>query len=141
MAGETFSARPLGRILLRHPDVLFVAVYAVPDVRVGDQVMAALQLRPGARFDAGSFDSFLTEQADLGTKWTPRFVRVVESLPLGHTHKILKRELRAQGWDVADPVWWKPEKGAAYRPFTRADAAALRAGLERHARAHLLGAS
>ena len=38
--------RPIERVLLRHPDVTEAAVYAVPDVRVGDQVMARGR-RPG----------------------------------------------------------------------------------------------
>jgi fatty-acyl-CoA synthase len=136
--GENFAAAPVERILLRHPDVLLVAVYAVPDPRVGDAVMAALQLRPGARFDPAAFGAFLAGQADLGTKQAPRFVRVVEALPLGHTHKIQKRQLRAEGWNVADPVWWRPAKTESYRRFEPADAAALRAQFERAGRAHVV---
>ena len=45
--GENFAAAPIERILARHPDVVLAAVYAVPDEEVGDQVMAALELRPG----------------------------------------------------------------------------------------------
>ncbi len=51
--GENFAAAPVARILERHPDVVLAAVYAVPDTVVGDQVMAALQLRPGAGFEPG----------------------------------------------------------------------------------------
>ena len=40
--GENFAAAPVERILARHPDVAEVAVYAVPDEDVGDQVMAAV---------------------------------------------------------------------------------------------------
>src|SRR6185437_12940602 len=45
--GENFASAPVERILQRHPDVVLAAVYAVPDPVVGDQVMAAVQLRPG----------------------------------------------------------------------------------------------
>ena len=45
--GENFASAPIERILQRHPDVALAAVYAVPDPVVGDQVMAAVQLRPG----------------------------------------------------------------------------------------------
>ena len=81
--GENFAAAPVERILARHPDVVLAAVYAVPDEEVGDQVMAALQLQPGATFDPSDFDEFLNEQPDLGTKWTPRYVRITDALP-GH---------------------------------------------------------
>ena len=45
--GENFAAAPVERILARHPDVVLASAYAVPDADVGDQVMAAIQLRPG----------------------------------------------------------------------------------------------
>ena len=45
--GENFASAPIERILQRHPDIVLASVYAVPDPVVGDQVMAAVQLRPG----------------------------------------------------------------------------------------------
>ena len=51
--GENLGSAPIERVLLRHPDVIEVAVYGVPDPDVGDQVMAALVLAHGAEFDAG----------------------------------------------------------------------------------------
>jgi fatty-acyl-CoA synthase len=103
--GENFAAAPVARIIERHPDVVLAAVYAVPDPTVGDQVMAALQLRPGTTFDPDGFAGFLAGQPDLGTKWVPRFVRVAETLPTTATAKILVRQLRAEGVDCDDPVW------------------------------------
>src|SRR5205809_3541537 len=76
--GENFAAAPVERILGRHPDVVLAAVYAVPDPRVGDQLMAALQLRPGAALDPDAFANFLASQADLRTQRATRFVRVTE---------------------------------------------------------------
>jgi fatty-acyl-CoA synthase len=125
--GENFAAAPVERILARHPDVVLAAVYAVPDPDVGDRVMAALQLRPGTAFDPEGFAAFLASQSDLGTKWTPRFVRVADTLPVTETSKVLKRVLRRERWECADPVWWQPERGGAYRRLTPADGEALRA--------------
>jgi len=104
--GENFAAGPVARILERHDDVAFAVVYAVPDPVTGDQVMAALQLRPGAVFDPEAFAAFLAAQSDLGTKWTPCFVRVSEVLPTTATSKILTRTLRAERWRGPDQVWW-----------------------------------
>jgi acyl-CoA synthetase (AMP-forming)/AMP-acid ligase II len=132
--GENFAAAPVERILARHPDVVLAAVYAVPDPDVGDRVMAALQLRPGTAFDPEGFAAFLASQPDLGTKWTPRFVRVADALPVTETSKVLKRVLRRERWECADPVWWQPERGGAYRRLTPADGEALRA--EFRARGH-----
>ena len=66
---------------------MLASVYAVPDPVVGDQVMAAVQLRPGLdALDGESCSPFLAAQGDLGTKWTPRFVRMSAELP-GHRHQ------------------------------------------------------
>ena len=105
---------------------MLAAVYAVPDPAVGDQVMAALQLRDGAVFDADAFGRFVDEQPDLGTKWAPRFVRVGATLPVTPTNKVLKRALRRERWECADPVWWRPWKQLAYRPLSPADVTSLR---------------
>ena len=103
--GENLGAAPIERVLLRHPDVTEVAVYAVPDPVVGDQVMAALVLAPGTEFDAEKFRAFLAEQPDLGPKQWPSYVRISAELPRTVTFKVLKRQLSAQGVDSGDPVW------------------------------------
>jgi fatty-acyl-CoA synthase len=103
--GENLGTAPIERILLRHPDVVEVAVYAVPDPAVGDRVMAALVLRDGAAFDGATFEAFLAEQPDLGPKQWPSFVRIAAALPRTATFKVLKRVLSAEGTDCADPVF------------------------------------
>ncbi|GAB4907810.1 long-chain-fatty-acid--CoA ligase FadD17 [Mycobacterium avium] len=103
--GENLGAAPIERVLLRHPDVTEVAVYPVPDPTVGDQVMAALVLAPGAEFDDEKFRAFLAEQPDLGPKQWPSYVRISTELPRTVTFKVLKRQLAAQGVDCGDPVW------------------------------------
>jgi fatty-acyl-CoA synthase len=119
--GENFAAAPVERILSRFDHVVLAAVYAVPDEVVGDQVMAALQLEPGVSFEAEEFEAFLSQQSDLGTKWTPRYVRICEALPATPTNKLLKRQLRNERWECGDPLWWKPEKGVPYRRLSEDD--------------------
>ena len=117
--GENLGTAPIERILLRHPDVIEVAVYGIPAPDVGDQVMAALVLADGAAFDLDAFREFLTEQPDLGPKQWPAFVRVAAELPRTETFKVIKRQLAAEGTDCADPVW--PSSGnlakVGYREF------------------------
>ena len=106
--------------------MVLAAVYAVPDPVVGDQVMAALQLRPGVdTLDAADVAAFLGAQGDLGTKWAPRFVRLSAALPATATNKVLKRSLRAERWNCAETVLWQPEKGGPYRRLNPDDAATL----------------
>jgi fatty-acyl-CoA synthase len=112
--GENLAAAPVERILLRHPGISRVAVYAVPDATAGDQLVAALVLLPGCDLDPKSFGEFLAAQPDLGPKQWPRFVRIASTLPQTATNKVLKRELVAEGLDVADPVWVREERGTSY---------------------------
>jgi fatty-acyl-CoA synthase len=132
--GENFAAAPIERLVMRHPDVVLACVYAVPDEEVGDQVMVTIELRPGATFEPEDFDEFLTEQPDLGTKWSPRYVRVVEKMPTTESQKVKKRELRHERWDPADGVYWRPAKNEPLRPMTGADREELRGRFEARGR-------
>jgi len=116
--GENLGTAPIERILLRHPDISEVAVYAVPDASVGDQVMAAIVLRRDRVFDPDTFAEFLAAQSDLGPKQVPRFVRVATRLPRTPTHKVIKRTLSAQSWRCVEPVWWREGDRLHYRAVT-----------------------
>ncbi|MHB8439152.1 MAG: AMP-binding protein [Acidimicrobiales bacterium] len=112
--GENFAAAPVEAVLQGLPDLVMVAVYPVPDVHSGDQVMAAVEMAHGRSFDPGSFSRFLAASPDLGTKWAPRFVRVVKQMPLTATNKVSKQPLRAESWDTADPLYWRPGAELSY---------------------------
>src|SRR5262249_31531638 len=127
-------AAPVERIIGRHSGIAGVAVYGVPDPITGDQVMAAVELRAGVTFDADDFASFLASQRDLGTKWAPRFVRVVGALPTTGANKIDKKPLRAEAWNTNDEVWWKPAREDGYRRLTDRDRRELDAQFEAHGR-------
>ncbi|MBI2705708.1 MAG: AMP-binding protein [Actinobacteria bacterium] len=136
--GENFATAPVERILRRHPDVAEVAVFGVPDPRAGDRVMATVVLAPGRSFDAPAFHSFLDEQPDLGTKWAPRFVRIVDRLPVTATSKVDKRSLRATCWFEGE-VWWQPGREPVWRPMSDMDRDGLRAEFASHGREAFLG--
>lgn len=102
---ENTSALAVERVLRRHPDVIAAGVYAVPDPRSGDQVMAAIEVADPAAFDADQFAKYLREQDDLGSKGTPRFLRVSGALPVTGSNKVLKRELQAQNWHTDEAVY------------------------------------
>ena len=132
--GENFAAGPIEAILGMYPPVVMAAVYPVPDARSGDEVMAALELAPGEAFDPDDFARFLTGHPDLGTKWAPRYVRIVERMPLTATNKVHKPPLRADRWETDDPVYWRPGREVSYRPLTDDDRAALLARFTEHDR-------
>ncbi|MGO9927964.1 MAG: fatty-acid--CoA ligase FadD1 [Mycobacterium sp.] len=115
--GENLAAAPIERIVMRHSAINRVAVYAVPDERVGDQVMAAVVLNEGFTVDPDSFESFLDAQPDLSPKARPRYVRIATDLPSTATHKVLKRHLIAEGTAIAEGeiLWEREPRGMAYR--------------------------
>jgi fatty-acyl-CoA synthase len=114
--GENLAAAPVERILLRHSPVNRVAVYAVPDGHVGDQVMAAIVLNDGLTFDPDLFEAFLDAQPDLSPKARPRYIRIAVDLPSTATHKVLKRHLIAEGTAIGEDetLWAREPRGTAY---------------------------
>ncbi|MGV0779683.1 AMP-binding protein [Mycolicibacterium sp. XJ775] len=113
--GENTSALNIERVLRRHPDVVAVGVYAVPDPRSGDQVMAAIEVADPASFDPAAFVSYLSDQDDLGTKAIPRFLRVSKNLPVTGSNKVLKRELQQERWHTDEVVYrWAGRGAPAY---------------------------
>ncbi|WP_327283579.1 AMP-binding protein [Streptomyces sp. NBC_01205] len=135
---ENLAAAVIEDILARWAPAAAVAVYAVPDEAAGDQVMAAVALEEGERFSADAFSAFLAAQPDLGTKMSPRYVRIVESMPTTATNKIHRVALRRSGFRCPDPVWWCPPGGSGYRLLDQEDLAGLLAAYAAHGRGELL---
>jgi fatty-acyl-CoA synthase len=114
--GENMTTAPIERILQRLSPISHVAVYAVPDEHVGDQVMAAIVLADGADLTPEEFGRFLADQPDLSPKAWPRHVWLTDRLPTTATNKILKRELTARGIAPGSgAVWTRDAKSRVYR--------------------------
>jgi fatty-acyl-CoA synthase len=122
---ENFTAAPIERIIARYHAVTGSAVVGVPDPLAGDQVLAAVELIPGHSFDPADFAEFLSTQADLGTKWAPRFVRITPELPVVGNGKTDKKPLRREAWLCQDEIWWRPARADGYRLMTAQDRADL----------------
>jgi fatty-acyl-CoA synthase len=131
---ENFAVSPVERIVGRFAAAAGVAVVGVPDPLAGDQILVAVELVSGRAFDPDEFASFLDAQSDLGTKWAPRFVRVMPELPVTGQGKIDKKPLRAEAWLCDDPVWWRPARTAHYVLMTDADRDGLRDEFVAHGR-------
>ncbi|MDV7243251.1 MULTISPECIES: AMP-binding protein [Rhodococcus] len=137
--GENTSALMVERILRRHPKVIATGVYAVPDPRSGDQVMAAVEMSDPSDFDPADFASFLAGQDDLGTKSAPRFIRVSTDLPVTGSNKVLKRALQEQGWRCDDPVFrWVGRGAPEYHEMTESEKTALEQEFHTHGRQRFL---
>jgi fatty-acyl-CoA synthase len=135
---ENFAAAPIERILERWEAVAVALVYAVPDPRTGDQVMCALQMKDGAEFDPDAFTSFLDTQPDLGTKWRPRFVRLVDEVPTTGNSKVVKTALRRSAWITSDPVYWRVGAETTYRLLDQRQRKTFETEFAAHSRAALI---
>ncbi|MGN6130183.1 MAG: long-chain-fatty-acid--CoA ligase [Nocardioidaceae bacterium] len=92
--GFNVYPREVEEVLMRHPAVAQVAVVGVPDDEKGEEVCAVVVPQEGERVEADALVAWAREQ--LGRHKYPRLVEVVPALPMGPSHKVLKRELRAQ---------------------------------------------
>lgn len=137
--GENMSALNIERVLRRHPEVVAAGVYAVPDPRSGDQVMAAIEVSDPTGFDAAAFVSYLVGQDDLGTKGIPRFLRVSKNLPVTGSNKVLKRELQQQRWHTDEGVYrWAGRGAPVYRAMGDDDKQSLDAEFTQYGRQRYL---
>ncbi len=136
--GENFPSGPIESALSAHPDFVLAVAYGVPDVHAGDQIMAAVVMRPGRTFDPSEFASWLDASAEVMTKWRPRYVRVAQSLPTTGTNKVLTRQLSTQKYrrsEIGSDQLWVRERGdVVYREFTSSDEQQLRSELQQAGR-------
>ncbi|WP_336161033.1 AMP-binding protein [Amycolatopsis sp. VC5-11] len=135
--GENFGTAPVERILGRYPAFAAAHCYGVPDPRTGDLLMASVILAADAAFDPVDFDGFLAAQPDLGTKWRPTFVRIIDDAPVTGSGKVDKAPLRALGWEGGE-VWFAPSRTSPYRLLTEEDRRVLRAEFVAHGRENSL---
>jgi long-chain acyl-CoA synthetase len=92
--GFNVYPRELEEVIMTHPAVSLVAVIGVPDERLGEEVKAFVVKKPGAAATEADLLDWCREQ--FAAYKYPRHIEFRESLPVGATGKILKRELRAR---------------------------------------------
>lgn len=138
--GENFGAAPVERILVRHAPFAGAHAFGVPDPKTGDLLMAVMVVKDGVEFDPQRFSDFLAEQPDLGSKWRPTFVRVVDAVPTTANGKIDKAPLRATAWE-ADEVWYAESRTSPYALLTDEQRGAIRNGFVESGRENVLPAA
>ena len=135
---ENFAAGPVENIVSRFPGVVMAAVYPVPDPTTGDMVMVAIEMNETTEFSPHEFDQFLSQQRDLGTKWSPQIVRVITAMPLTANNKVHKPPLRASKWFAADTHYWRPARNQPLRLMSETDKQELETRFAANGRAHIL---
>ena len=93
--GENISTVEVENVIYRHPDVLEVAVVAMPDEKWGEVPKAFVTPKPGANPDPGEIIAFCKES--LARFKAPKAVEFIE-LPKTSTGKIQKFVLREKEW-------------------------------------------
>ncbi|REE97319.1 long-chain-fatty-acid--CoA ligase [Thermomonospora umbrina] len=78
-------------VLLRHPGIGEVAVIGLPDPVRGEEICAVIV--PASPAPTAE-DVIAFARENLGAHKYPRRIEFVDALPLGPSHKVLKRELR-----------------------------------------------
>jgi long-chain acyl-CoA synthetase len=81
------------RVLASHPDVRDACVVGLPDPRLGQVPVAAVELRDGARVDADALREFA--RGHLTSYQVPSEIRIVPALPRTPSLKVSQPEVRA----------------------------------------------
>jgi long-chain acyl-CoA synthetase len=90
--GYNVYPREIEEVLYEHPAVLEAAVVGIADPALGEEVGAAVVLKPGSDETAGGLQVYV--KAQVAAYKYPRRIWIVDALPKGPTGKILKREIR-----------------------------------------------
>jgi len=89
--GYNVYPREVEEVLYQHPDVVEAAVVGIPDDHLGEEVAAAVALRPGVTVGADELRAWALER--LSAYKVPRRWTFLDELPKGATGKILKRAI------------------------------------------------
>ncbi len=89
--GENIAPREIDEALLKHPAVLEAAAVGIPDSNYGQEIMACVVLKPGARCTPDELAAF--SSIELGQYKTPKIIKLVRDLPKGPSGKVQRLKL------------------------------------------------
>ena len=89
--GYNVYPREVEECLYEHPAVAEAAVIGIKDLDLGEEIGAAVALKPGQEADPEELKAFVRDR--LAAYKYPRSVWLVDALPKGPTGKILRREV------------------------------------------------
>ncbi|MEO1261287.1 MAG: long-chain fatty acid--CoA ligase [Bacteroidota bacterium] len=92
--GLNVYPREVEEVMIKHEAISLVAVIGVPNDQFGEEIKAFVVLKEGASIRPEAIINWTKEH--IAAYKYPRFVEIVDSLPMSATGKILKKELRKQ---------------------------------------------
>lgn len=95
--GENVASVKIEETLLAHPAVQNAAVVGLPHPQWGEAVSAFVKLKPGASADEAGIIEHCRKT--LGGFQVPKFVRILDEMPMTATGKLRKVELRQEYGD------------------------------------------
>lgn len=93
-AGENISPLRVEHVLHDHPAIMDASVIGVADPKLGEEVLACIQFRPGQSATEPELKKFCRQH--LPPFMVPECFRVYEDLPKNPTGKVLKNVLREE---------------------------------------------
>jgi long-chain acyl-CoA synthetase len=89
--GENIAPREIDDALYKHPAVLEAAAVGIPDAQYGQEILAAVVLKPGTNASEQELRAFC--EKELGRYKTPKLFRFLEELPKGPSGKVQRMKL------------------------------------------------
>ncbi len=89
--GENIAPREIDDALFKHPAVMEAAAVGIPDPHYGQDILAAVVLKPGATVTETELRAFCDKE--LGRYKTPKVFRFVADLPKGPSGKVQRLKL------------------------------------------------
>jgi fatty-acyl-CoA synthase len=91
--GENIAPKEIEDLLRSNPKIVDIYVYGVPDERLGEEIAAAIKLKPGETATTDEIRQFC--EGRLARFKIPRLIRFVDSFPMTASGKVQKFKLRA----------------------------------------------
>jgi fatty-acyl-CoA synthase len=90
--GENIYPREIEEFLYTHPAIVDAQVIGVPDARLGEELVAWVQLAPGKQLTEDELRDFCRGQ--IAHFKIPRYIKFVDDFPMTVTGKVRKVEMR-----------------------------------------------
>ncbi len=102
--GENIHPREVEEFLHTHPKIADVYIVGLPDARLGETVLAWIQLKAGETAEADEIRQFC--KGKIAYFKVPQYIRFVDSFPMTPSRKVQKflireQEIRERGLDAA----------------------------------------